>query len=593
MQKLSSQLINAYPQQLMMRLRNHIKCIYPEHDYQKLCDDIVNCFWGEGRLPRKRGRPLGNSLWSEQDNAIITYGNSIIDGEHVPLDLLNDFLLRRLDGVVTGVHILPFFPYTSDDGFAVTNYYEVNSILGGWSHISRIANNFTLMADLVLNHMSSQGKWFTQYLQDQEPGNKYFFEAHPDNDISDVVRPRAHPLLREVETARGKRYVWCTFSHDQVDFDFSNPDVLLEFLKIMRFHIDKGVRTIRLDAVAFMWKEIGSTCIHLPQTHEIVRLLRTLVDYTEEKVILITETNVPNTENLSYFGNRNEAHAIYNFSLPPLIVHALLSGTSEYLCKWQMAMPPAPLGCTYFNFVASHDGIGMRPAEGLLPDEDIDQMVTILQHFGGKLSKRAANGGGEKVYEINISLYDALQGTLTKHDERDDPLHQERFLCSQTVMMALEGIPGFYIHSFLATPNDQDRLEKTGHNRAINRHQWDYTQLNTLLDDPNSIQNKILNEMKRRISIRAKQPAFHPNATQFTLQLGPKLFGFWRQSLDRSQSIFAISNVSDETVLLPLPSLNLIDGNMWVDLLSDESINATHGTLKLMPYQCRWISNKF
>ncbi|MEM7619277.1 MAG: sugar phosphorylase [Pseudomonadota bacterium] len=585
---MESQDSRKYPTQLAARLCSHLERIYPSHDIKKLCQDVQTAYWGNGIEPRRRARMPGNSLWSEKDNTLITYGNSIIDGAHTPLDLLDDFLLTCLDGVISGVHILPFFPYTSDDGFAVTDYYQVNSSLGSWSHISRIADNFTLMSDLVINHMSSQGEWFSQYRQDKAPGNRFFFEANIEDDISQVVRPRAHPLLRKVETVNGTRHVWCTFSHDQVDFDFSNPDVLLEFLKIMRFHINKGVRTIRLDAVAFMWKQIGTRCIHLPQTHEIVRLMRTLADYSDEKIILITETNVPNAENLSYFGNRNEAHAIYNFSLPPLIVHALLFGTSQYLNAWQMAMPPAQLGCAYFNFVASHDGIGMRPAEGLLPDQEISQMIDLLENHGGRLSKRAVNGGGEKVYEVNIALFDAFQGT----QDGLDTLQKERFLCSQSVMMALEGIPGFYIHSLLATSNDYAFLEKTGHNRSINRHQWDYTKLNMLLNDPKSVQNQILLELKRRIKIRSQQAAFHPNATQFTLQLGTKLFGFWRQSLDRSQSIFAIANVTHETVTLPLINLNLIEGDQWIDLLSSDSIASKTSDLEFAPYQCRWISNQ-
>lgn len=588
-QEVSLQSVKTYPSQLILRICDHLEKIYPDHDRNKLCQDVLQAYWYSSSAPRKRGRPLGNYLWSEKDNMMITYGNSLIDEEHVPLDLLNDFLIHHLDGVISGVHILPFFPYTSDDGFAVTDYYQVNESLGNWSNISRISQNFRLMGDLVINHMSSEGKWFQQYLQDEAPGNRYFFEASPNDDLSDVVRPRAHPLLREVETVNGKKHVWCTFSHDQVDFDFSNPEVLLELLRVLRFHIDNGVSVIRLDAVAFMWKEIGTSCIHLSQTHEIVRLMRTLADYSEEKVILITETNVPNAENLSYFGNRNEAHAIYNFSLPPLIVHALLSGTSEYLNQWQMAMPPAQLGCTYFNFVASHDGIGMRPAEGLLPDDDINQMVDTICDFGGKISKRSANGGGEKIYELNISLFEAFKGTFAGRDD----WQKDRFLCSQTVMMALEGIPGFYIHSLLATPNDRDRLEVTGHNRAINRHQWDYTKLNALLDDPDSVQYQVLNELKRRIAIRSKQTAFHPNATQFTLQLGSELFGFWRQSLDRSQSIFAIANVTNENVDMPRGSLNLIGGEQWVDLLSAEEINSFSAHLSFAPYQCRWISNRF
>jgi len=359
-------------------------------------------------------------------------------------------------------------------------------------------------------------------------------------------------------------------------------------LKVMRFHIDRGVRTIRLDACAFIWKEIGTSCIHLPQTHEIIRLMRLLADYSEESIVLITETNVPNIENLSYFGNRNEAHMIYNFSLPPLIVHALLTGTSQFLNAWQMAMPPAQMGCAYFNFTASHDGIGLRPAESLLSDDAISEMVETVQGFGGKVSMRQLSDGTMRPYEMNVSLFDALKGTVRGEDNHNIA----RFLCSQTIAMALEGIPAFYIHSLLATSNDYEGVEKTGHNRAINRHRWNYGALQDALADETSQHAQVFDAMRKLIAIRTQQPAFHPNATQFTLHLGEKLFGFWRQSVDRSQSIFAINNVTDEDMEIPAMSLNLIGGESWYDLITGEPISAGDKKISFAPYQCRWITNR-
>ena len=575
------------PKRLREGLQMLLQSVYPDHDQNDLLAGTVNAFWPDGEAPKRRGRAPANTLWNETDSYVITYGNSFVNGEHKPLDLLSDFLETRLKNTITGVHILPFFPYTSDDGFAITDYYAVDSGLGAWEDIGRIAGNFRLMSDLVINHCSSQSTFFNEYLLGHSPYDKFFFEASPDDDLSMVVRPRAHPLLREVETAGGIRNVWCTFSHDQVDFDFSNPEVLFEFLRILRFHISKGVRTVRLDAIAFLWKEIGSTSIHLRQTHEIVRLIRLLADYAQEPVVLLTETNVPNAENLSYFGNRNEAHMVYNFSLPPLLLHALLHGTSKHLNAWQMTMPPAQLGCAYFNFTASHDGIGMRPAEGLLSEDEINRVIETVQKFGGLLSMRKMPDGGTRPYEINIALFDALKGTIDGEDE----WNVERFLCSQIIAMGLEGIPAFYIHSLLATGNDHESVEKSGHNRAVNRHRWHYPDLIEQLDDPSSTHARVFAAMTRNLKTRSKQAAFHPNATQFTLQLGEQFFGFWRQSMDRSQSIFAIHNLTSEAVSIPVMSLNLIGGDVWSDLISGEAIHATGGMIEFAPYQCRWISN--
>lgn len=580
--------LQKFPKKLLEKLRFSLGSIYPDHDIEDLLVQALDAFWPEDEKPRPRARTVAASLWDEHDSYVITYGDTFISGEHKPLDLLNDFLETHLKGTISGVHILPYFPFTSDDGFAITDYYAVNGRVGAWEDIDRISSNFRFMSDLVINHCSSQSRMFTEYLLGHEPYDKFFFEASPQDDHSMVVRPRAHPLLRKVETANGTKHVWCTFSHDQVDFNFANPQVLFEFMRILRFHISKGVRTLRLDAIAFLWKEIGTPSIHLRQTHEVVRLMRLLADYCETSLILITETNVPNFENLSYFGNRNEAHIVYNFSLPPLLLHALLNGTSRNLNSWQMMMPPAQPGCTYFNFTASHDGIGVRPAEGFLSDAEIDEMITTTQQFGGLVGARKMPDGSTRPYEINIALFDALKGT----SKGPDNWNIERFLCSQTIAMALEGIPGFYVHSLLATQNDHAAVEATGHNRAINRHRWHYPDLLEALNEPQSTHAIVFKAMKETMNIRAKQPAFHPNATQFTLQLGDGIFGFWRQSIDRTQSIFALHNLTDQEIIVPTMALNLIGGEQWSDLLSGEDIAALDGQISFAPYQCRWITNR-
>ncbi|UWQ95182.1 sugar phosphorylase [Rhodobacteraceae bacterium M385] len=570
------------------RLAALVQRIYPDVDPDILSSLIVGAFWPEGTRPRKRGRLPSNNLWTEKDALVITYGNSIVDGAHKPLDLLHDFLLRRMKGVVNGVHILPFFPFTSDDGFAVSDYRSVNPQLGDWPDINRISVDFHLMSDLVLNHVSSQGTWFNSYLQGQDPYDKFFFEADPDDDLRDVVRPRTTPLLQKVETANGPRHVWCTFSHDQIDLDFRNPEVLLEFLRIIRLHVDNGVQIIRLDAVAFLWKQAGTSSIHLPQTHAIVQLMRMLCDYASETIILLTETNVPKAENLSYFGNRNEAHAIYNFPLPPLILHAVMSGSCKYLRLWSSGMPPAQLGCAYLNFTASHDGIGMRPAEGILPAQEQSKMIDTIRNIGGLVSMRALPDGGEAPYEINTTFFEATGQTFDGNSD----FHVERFVCSQTIVMSLEGIPAFYIHAMLATPNDHEQVVRRGMNRAINRHNWDYPTLNALLDDPSSVNARVLGALSDRLRIRAKQAAFHPNATQFTMSLDDRVLGVWRQSLDRHQSIFALHNVSGETVEISPTAMNLIDDEDWIDLLTGEVIDPTQEAISLAPYQCRWITNR-
>ena len=565
------------------QLCQHLAFLYPEADAESLLQSVVETFAGfEKRVPLSLDR-----IWSQEDCLLITYGDSIVTEDEPPLKTLADFLNTRVEDAFSSIHILPFFPFSSDDGFAVIDYTAVNPELGDWPAITAISDRYRLMADLVINHVSAQSEWFQNYCLGSEPGASYFLEASTSDDLSQVVRPRASPLLRPTVTPDGVRHVWCTFSHDQIDLDFRNPQVLLEFLKIIRLYLEQGVSIFRLDAVGFLWKESGTTSMHLPQTHELVRLIRTVTDFYAPGTLLITETNVPNHENLSYFGNRNEAHVIYNFSLAPLLLHSLLTGRTEYLKRWMMSMPPAPVGCTYLNFTASHDGIGMRPAEGLLSDEEQFQMVETIHRFGGRVSTRHGSNGAEHVYELNVALFDALKGTVDGEDE----WQVDRFLCSQTVMLGLEGIPAFYIQSLLATANDLEGVTRTGHNRSINRHKWDYTELRQCLDDSQSHHSVVFGELKRRLQIRRRQPAFHPNATQFTLQLGDPFFAFWRQSTDRSQSIFAVHNMTTLPQELRLSDLNLISLNRWHDAISEADFEELTASIVVKPYQCLWITN--
>ncbi|MEQ8937217.1 MAG: alpha-amylase family glycosyl hydrolase, partial [Gammaproteobacteria bacterium] len=416
----------------------------------------------------------------------------------------------------------------------------------------------------------------------------YFFLADPETDTSLVVRPRTSPLLRQVPTPDGDVHVWCTFSHDQPDLNFANPDVLLEFIKIIRLYLERGVRIFRLDAIAFLWKEPGTNCINLPQTHEIVRLLRTLIERHTADAIIITETNIPNRENLAYFGNGNEAHIIYNFPLPPLLLNTLVTGNSHYFKNWLMSMPPAMMGTTYLNFIASHDGIGLRPVEGLLSDEELNDLVATMEAFGGKISWRALDHNENKPYEINITLYDALKGTIASGP---DEWQQQRFICAHAIMLGLEGIPAFYIHSLLATLNDYEKVSHTNNNRSINRRNWPMEELEQLLVG-DTHHNRVLTELKRLIAIRKKQPAFHPNATQFTLHMGEEIVAFWRQNRSRDQSIFAISNITDQPQQLILAHINLTVTDDWVDLITGGRITEEQTELTLQPYQTVWLSNK-
>jgi len=525
-----------------------------------------------------------HTRWSEKDIILITYGNSIQTADETPLDTLATFLRERLTGVVNSVHILPFFPYSSDDGFSVIDYYQVNSDWGDWSDVAKVAQNFDLMIDLVINHCSRENLWFVDYIGNHQPYCDYFIEVDPETDVSMVTRPRNTPLLTPVHTHRGVRHVWATFSEDQIDLNFANPDVLLEFIRIYLFYIEQGARFIRLDAVAFLWKQLGTNCLHLKQTHEAVKLLRDVINYVAPEVVMITETNVPVKENLSYFGESDEAHMVYQFGLPPLVLHALNRGNASFLTDWADDIPVLPEGCSYLNFTASHDGIGVRPVEGILQEREVQDLIDSMHRFGGFVSMKANSDGSESPYEINITLFDACMGTRRGVDHHQVP----RFLCSQAIMLAMQGIPAVYIHSLTASPNDLDHVEQTGRTRSINRRIWDKNELEYLLGNPVTHQAEVFTALTRMIRIRRDQKAFNPDARQDVIKINTDLFILKRTSTDGEQRIYAISNVTERILRLPLASLGFLENGLK-DILALES-TIIDDELVLYPYQTVWLT---
>jgi sucrose phosphorylase len=372
--------------------------------------------------------------------------------------------------------------------------------------------------------------------------------------------------------------VWTTFSADQVDLNFSNPDLLIEMVDILLGYLSKGARIIRLDAIAFLWKKPGTTCLHLTETHEIVKLLREVAEYINPSVVILTETNVPNKENLSYFGNNDEAHMVYQFSLPPLLLHALYSGNSFYLNKWAESLPELTNETTFFNFTASHDGIGVRPLEGLLPENEKNELVENMQKFGGLVNYKSNPDGTTSPYELNITYFDALKGTKYGLDD----FQVERFLASQIAMMSFRGVPAFYIHSLTASPNYPEGVAQTRQNRAINRRKWKVEELQKILND-STPQKQVFESLQKLIPIRKKQKAFHPNSKQEILNLGNSLLGLVRISENKDQSVVVIVNLTSEKQSFTLPAKFK---NYTFDLIQNQQISQT----VVKPYQCVWLS---
>lgn len=568
------------------RIRNRLNKLYTKEQSDELLNSLKQRLEHyHDALAKTHFKPS----WDEKDVVLISYGDSIKQkDEKYALRCLKTFADEWLTDLFSVIHLLPIFPYTSDDGFSVADYRSIRSDLGSWEDVNKLGDNFELMFDFVLNHCSRVSLYFADFRGDREPYQDFFIYEDPDGDWSKVVRPRSTPLLTEIPTHDGLRHVWTTFSADQVDLNYRNPKVLLEMLDILLFYLTQGSRITRLDAIAFLWKEEGTNCLHLPQTHEVVKLMRDIVEAVCPGAILLTETNVPHEENISYFGDGDEAQMVYQFSLPPLLLHAIHSGNTEYLYDWLKNLTPPPEGCTYFNFTASHDGIGVRPLEGLLPDDVLKQLLDDMRAGGAYVSTRRNTDGKDVPYEINVTYYDSFRNP----GHQSAPWQVARFLLSQTVALSLRGVPGIYLHSLLGTPNDHKRVEVTGMTRAINRHQWDMDELSALLEVPESSTSILMNEYSRRIKIRRDQPAFHPDAEQLVLDLDDHLLGIMRVG-ENGQKIVALYNFTKTFRTVNGAFLRALlgsDVDQWVDLLSTYPLTQENGELKLKPYACHWLT---
>jgi sucrose phosphorylase len=629
----------ALDDQIAARIRRRLEKLYGEaaEDCLREIINAVERFRQQAvRLPQPHD-------WDQRDVVLITYADQLrptnriphatgVPGEGLPEDHPEQSPLATLEGflrdegwdqLLSTVHLLPFFPYSSDDGFSVIDYLAVDPRAGNWDDIGRLGNHFRLMFDLVLNHISCQSAWFQSYLDGQEPYARFFIEVAPETDLSEVTRPRSLPLLTPVETSAGTRHVWSTFSSDQIDLDYRQPQVLVAMLEVLLAYVARGAQIVRLDAIAYLWKEIGTPCVHLPRTHEVVKLMRNLLEEVAPGVWLLTETNVPHQENIRYFGQGDEARLVYQFSLPPLLLDAFVHHDAKALMQWLAHLEPSPPGTTYFNFTASHDGIGVRPLEGLVAAERIASLVDAVRHRGGLVSTRRQADGTDVPYELNISYLDALApkqpktharpNTHVRADARgqheapgqpdqpdadrstdqwpSDPRiawHARRFLATQAVMLALRGIPAVYFHSLVGSRNDTAGAESSGQPRRINRQKFSLEQLQAQIGQPDSLARAIYHGYRRLLEVRRQTGAFHPEGQQEAIDSGnPALVTFLRRSPDGSQTVLVAANVSNREQ--PLDLATCCQQPLQVDLIVGQPVAHDSGILRLLPGQAVWL----
>ncbi|POT56016.1 sugar phosphorylase [Citrobacter amalonaticus] len=550
-----------------------LNAIYPEKNNTALTENILTSV--RKGLPIEENRPP----LKEDSIYLITYGDAFSAPNISPLAALHRFAKNYLTETVSDIHLLPMYPFSSDDGFSVIDYYQVDPASGSWSDIRALSHDFSLMFDCVINHISKHSQWFTEYLKDNPDYQRYFIEADIHADYQNAVRPRTTPLLTPFTHSDGRQVnIWTTFSDDQIDLNFKEPRVLLESINILLFYAAQGATSIRLDAIGFIWKEPGERCIHQPQVHLIIKLWRLILDTVFPGCRIITETNVPHHENIAYFGQGDEAHMVYQFPLPPLTLHAFLRGNARWLREWSRSLEreSLPAGTTFFNFIASHDGIGIRPTENLLEDSERDFLVSETLRKNGRVSWKNNGDGTASPYELNINYLSALS-----EPNDNNEIKTAKMLAAHAILFSLKGVPALYYHSLLGSENDQDAVEQSGINRRINRQKLSLARLETELSSPENLRAKVFSALHNMLQIRKNHPAFSPWAEQKTLLLADAFFAVERCDQNSGEKITCIVNVSAEHCLLQLD----IRGNC---LLSHRAFN---GELILAPWQTLWVKH--
>ncbi|MGL5870141.1 sugar phosphorylase [Clostridium chrysemydis] len=551
-------------------IQKRLKLIYKENYKDEYLNELISLIKSQDKKEFKAQKEI-----SQENVYLITYGDSIYEKGEKTLKTLKKFLNRNVKDTITDVHLLPMFEYTSDDGFSVVDYMKVDEKLGDFSDLKELSKDYRLMYDFVANHMSKESEWFKSFLNDEEGYKDFFIEEDASFDTSNVVRPRTSPLFHKYKGKNKTKSVWTTFSEDQVDLNFKSFKVLYEMTNILIEYAKNGASSIRLDAIGFLIKESKTSCMHLKETHEIIKLWRDILDYLKENTQIITETNVPHKENISYFGeNDDEANMVYQFALPPLVLYTMTVNDSTKLSSWASTIDKVSDKSTYFNFLSSHDGIGLRPTEGILSNEEREVLIKKTLDNGGKVSYKNNTDGSKSVYELNINYNDAL---LNKNTDTSEDMQVKKIVGAHSILLSFVGVPSFYYHSLLGSRNYYKGVEETGINRRINREKLELSFIEKELREDKR-RKKIFKELLKFISIRKKESAFSPFAKSKVIKISKDIFALERFNEKTNEKILYILNIT--------PNKQTIKNLKGENIVNNKEIN---GEISLDAYEFIWI----
>lgn len=588
---------------------------------------------------KRRANSQGNGFksLSQKDMALICYADHVVSTEFSPIQTLGKVLKEYgISDKLPITHILPFYPWDTDRGFSVKDYYSVNPGYGTWEDIKELGTYTKLMFDFVANHASIENPLVQKALisdhispEDSEckeylPYKDFVISYTEDNkpseeDLKQLSRPRNFPVLtkyrvvkndenrkvailgekKEEENVLGEGYVWTTFSRAklddgseetcQIDINYNNPNVFVESVKILLFYVEQSAKLVRLDAIGYIWKKIGSSSLHEPECHKILEALGSVLRIAAPEVITISEVNEPQVNAFTYIGNKEhpEADLAYQFSHFPLAVHAVLTEQSNFYQEWLKTI--SVFGAHQFTTVlGSHDGIGMKPARGLLPEEELERLCKILvEEHQGKPNFAVLPGGKKIIYEVCATPWCIINNP---HTNENFDTQLQRYLAVTAMGLCIPGIPAIYWNGLFGMKNylPEGGLDE---NRTVNREIFDYIALKDLLDNETSEIHRCFQAVKYLLATRAKEQAFHPH-TKLTpvVNDSSQVVSCLLDYAAENSQILAVTNVAKQQCKITLDSKDLPTNTSWIDLLSGNQY--TIPNIELNAYQVCWLKQQ-
>lgn len=514
---------------------------------------------------------------------------------------------------ITYLHLMPLFKMPegdNDGGYAVSSYREVHEPLGTMDDLRELAtelrnHGISLVLDFVFNHTSDEHDWAKQAMAG-DPEYQAYYYMFPDRTLPDQyeasmgeIFPDDHPGAFTYRT-RIRKWVWTTFNNYQWDLNYRNPALLNRMIEEMLFLANQGVEVLRLDAVAFLWKELGTNCQNLPEAHWVIQTLNAFASIAAPAMVMKSEAIVHPNEVRKYI-SREECPLSYNPQLMALLWETLATHDVRILQYAMKNRFDLPEGCTWVNYIRSHDDIGWA-----FSDEDIasteftpkEHRRFLTDFYTGRYDDTFARGapfqenpqtGDARVSGTCASLC-GLEKALEEKDDKAIDLAVRRILLMHGVTITIGGIPLLYIGDEIGMLNDysydQDP-DKAGDSRWLHRGHFDWERAEQRRE-PGSVINRIFHGLLRLIHMRHQNPAFNNASTELADTGNKHVFGFF--SNNDQYSVFVLANFSEEEQILEARRLRLLGlRKTMVDLYAGQTITATQ-ELKMEPYQLLVLS---